>query len=214
MLNLRATAGQLDSFPEFLIAPTSYQFAKGGQWEKAWRFSPGSLPSPLELEAYVAQDHEIAFEVFFGQSFFGARKTGSTQELMDFCAKCLLAVKSKGSFFDRFRRDLGCPVAGQSPDFAEIGCVNAWRSIGAFRIHASQHSASAFEALWQPIHDSSVGRDLHHAKAIEFAFSQPLEHWFGLPVSVASESNSISKTLLSRTLESARLASRYSPQMR
>lgn len=205
MPNSRETRRNLDAFPDFKSAPSSYQFARAGQWEKAWSFSPASRPSPSEFEAYIADSNEIAFEAFFGHSFFGARQRGSVQELIDFCMKCLQAVSSKELFFDTFRHALGCPVEGQLPDFAEIGCVNAWRSIGAFKIHSAQLCYLEFEPLWQSIHDTSVGRDLHHAKAIEFAFSQPLEHWFGLPISVAGGSNLISKTLLYKTIESARL---------
>jgi hypothetical protein len=204
MPTFHSTARTGDHSPEFLSAPTSCQFAKGGQWEKAWGFSPDSLPSPLELEAYIAQSNEIAFEAFFGHAFFGARKRGSAQELIDFCMKCLKAIGSKKHFFDTFRHDLGCPVADQPPDFAEIGCVNAWRSIGALRIHPSQLTTLGCESIWHATHDSPVGRDSQHAKAIEFAFSQPLEHWLGLPISVAGESNLISKTLLRQTIESAR----------
>ena len=205
MPNSRETRRNLDAFPDFKSAPSSYQFARAGQWEKAWSFSPASRPSPSEFEAYIADSNEIAFEAFFGHAFFGARKRGSAQELIDFCTKCLKAVRSKESFFDSFRRDIGCPVTGQLPEFAEIGCVNAWRSIGAFKIHSAQLSYLEFEPLWHSIQDSPVGCDLHHAKAIEFAFSRPLEHWFGLPISVAEQSNLISKTLLFQTLESARL---------
>ena len=205
MPTFHTSAGTDDHSPEFLSAPTSCQFAKSGQWEKAWEFSPDALPSPLVLEAYIAQSNEIAFEAFFGHAFFGARKRGSAQELIDFCTKCLKAVRSKESFFDSFHLELGCPVAGQLPEFAEIGCVNAWRSIGTFKINSAQLPYLEFEPLWHSIQDSPVGCDLHHAKAIEFAFSRPLEHWFGLPISVAEQSNLISKTLLFQTLESARL---------
>src|SRR3990167_5396371 len=100
------------------------------------------------------------------------------------------------AFFGVFRQELGCPLPGQPPAFAEIGCVNAWRSVGAVRISEPHLASSGFARLWHSVLHSSVGRDTRHAKAIEFAFEYPLAHWFGVPVSVTGESNSVSEALL------------------
>lgn len=186
----------LDDLPQFMSAPTSCQFAKDGAWEDAWSFPSGRLPSHSELVSYLAQSTEVAFEAFFGRSFFGARITGSALEVEAFSIKCLQAVRAQQSFFGVFRRELGCPVPSQWPSFAEIGCVNAWRSVGAIRISAPHLASSEFARLWHSVLDSSVGRNTRHAKAIEFAFAFPLAHWFGVPVSVAGESNLVSEALL------------------
>ncbi len=158
------------------------------------------MPLHSELLAYLADSTELAFEAFFGRSFFGARITGSVREVEAFSSKCLLAVSAQQSFFDVFRHELGCPVAGQGPAFAEIGCVNAWRSVGAIHISRQQLAESAFERVWLSLVDSPVSRNTRDAKAIEFAFEYPLAHWFGLPVSVATGPNTISESLLRQAL--------------
>lgn len=193
----------LDGLPHFMSAPTLCQFAKDGVWEEAWSFPSDRLPSLLELENYLANRTEIAFEAFFGRAFFGVRLSGTRPEVKASSIQCLKAASAQALFFDTFRHELGCPVLGQKPDFAEVGCINAWRSVGAFRISLPQPCASEFELLWDLIEGSPVGRVTDHAKAIEFAFKQPLEHWFGLPVSVEGGPNRVSKTLLRQTIEHA-----------
>lgn len=189
-----------DDLPQFMSAPTSCQFAKGGAWENAWLLPSGRLPSHSELVAYLAQSTEVAFEAFVGSSFFGARFNGSALEVEAFCVKCLQAVGARESFFGFFRQELGCPIPNQRPAFAEIGCVNAWRSVGAIRIPGPQLSLSEFTRLWHSVLDSPVGRNTRHAKAIEFAFEHPLAHWFGLPISAPGESNLVSETLLRQAM--------------
>ena len=191
----------LNSFSQFMSAPTSCQFAKGGLWESAWSFSIDRLPSHPELATYLAHSTEVAFEVFFGHTFFGARMLGSALEVESFGIKCLQAVRARESFFTVFQREIGCPVAGQQPAFAELGCVNAWRSVGATRISGPQLGLAGFEQLWRTVPGSAVGRDTRHAKAVEFAFESPLPHWFGIPVSPADGSNQVSRHLLHQAIE-------------
>jgi hypothetical protein len=191
----------LDNFPQFKSNPTLFQFAQDGVWESAWSFSRDSMPSHLDLATYLAQRTEVAFEAFFGDSFFGARMTGSAVEVEAFSIKCLRAICAQESFFPVFHRELGCPVSGQQPTFAEIGCVNAWRSMGAVHISNAQLAPAGFEQLWLSVQGSSVGRDIRHAKAIEFAFEHPLAHWFGVSVSPLGESNQVSEFLLRQAIE-------------
>jgi hypothetical protein len=193
----------LEGLPQFMSAPTLFQFAKDGVWEQAWAFPRDRAPSLPELESYLANRTEVAFEAFFGSAFFGARLSGTTPEVKAFGLQCLKAFSAQASFFDTFKREIGCPVLGQKPDFAEVGCVNAWRSTGAFRISDLQAASSGFELLWRLIEDSPVGRDTVHAKAIEFAFKQPVAHWFGIPVSIEGGSNQVSKALLLQAIEQA-----------
>lgn len=190
----------LHGLPQFMSAPTSCQFAKDAAWENAWSFPSRRPPSHSELGAYLAQSTEVAFEAFFGRSFFGARITGSALEVETFSIKCLQAVRAQQSFFGAFRHELGCPVPGRQPAFAEIGCVNAWRSVGAIRISEPQLASSEFERLWLSILDSSVSRNTHHVKAIEFAFEHPLAHWFGVPVSPPGGSNLVCAALLRQAI--------------
>ena len=179
-----------------MSAPTTCQFAKDGVWEQAWSFPGNRPPSLTALDGYLENRTELAFEAFFGRAFFGVRLSGTACEVKAFSLQCLKAISAQASFFDTLRHELGCPVLGQKPDFAEIGCVNAWRSIGAFRMTELPPTASEFELLWSLICDSPVGRDTGHAKAIEFAFKDPLEHWFGIPISFEGSPNLVSKTLL------------------
>jgi hypothetical protein len=92
-------------------------------------------------------------------------------------------------------------VPDQLPAFAEIGCVNAWRSVGALRM-APPHVAlcSGFEPLWRQLTAHPVGQNTRHAKAIEFGYEQPLAHWFGLPVSTPGEPHAVSEALLRQAL--------------
>lgn len=191
-----------DSLPQLMSKSTTCQFAKDGVWEQAWAFPSDRPPSLPTLDDYLDNRTEIAFEAFFGRAFFGVRFSGTAPEVRAFSIMCLKAVCAQASFFDTLRNEIGCPSLEQKSDFAEIGCVNAWRSIGAFRISDLQPAISEFELLWHAICDSPVGRDTDHAKAIEFAFKQPLEHWFGIPVSFEDGSNLVSKMLLRGALAS------------
>ena len=158
------------------------------------------LPSHQDLISYLALSTEVAFEAFFGESFFGARMTGSPQEVETFSVKCLEAARAQASFFPVFQRELGCPVGGQQPAFAEIGCVNAWRSVGAFYVSDLQGASADYKQLWRSVQESTVGHDTLHAKAIEFAFERPVAHWFGVPVCTRDGSNRLSEGLLCQVL--------------
>ncbi len=187
-------------FPQFSGSPTSFQFAKEGEWENAWAFSAAQGPRPDALRDYLGDSTEVAFEAFFMGSFFGARMTGSTLELEAFCGKCLNAVRAGTSFFDCFEKTLGLPVRHQHPSFAEIGCVNAWRSIGTVRISSEQLISPDLQTLWQSALNSTVGQDNRHAKAIEFAFDRPLPHWFGVAISSADAPNRLSQAMLFQSI--------------
>lgn len=191
----------LAGLPQFTSAPTSYQFAKDGAWESAWSFPSDRLPSHAELAAYLEQSTEVAFEAFFGSAFFGARVVGSALEVETFGIKCLQAARAREVFFASLHRELGCPAPGQRPAFVEVGCVNAWRSIGALRISAPQLASVGFEQLLQLVLESPAGQDTRHPKAIEFAFEAPIAHWFGLPASAPGTPHPVSLALLSQAIE-------------
>lgn len=191
----------LAGLPQFTSAPTSYQFAKDGAWESAWSFPSDRLPSHAELAAYLEQSTEVAFEAFFGSAFFGARVVGSAPEVETFGMKCLQAARAREVFFASLHRELGCPAPGQRPAFVEVGCVNAWRSIGALRISEPQLASLGFEQLLQLVLESPAGQDTRHAKAIEFAFEAPIAHWFGLPVSTPGTPHPFSPALLRQAIE-------------
>ncbi|WP_460565980.1 hypothetical protein [Hydrogenophaga aquatica] len=191
----------LAGLPQFTSAPTSYQFAKDGAWESAWSFPSDRLPSHAELAAYLEQSTEVAFEAFFGSAFFGARMVGSALEVETFGIKCLQAARAREASFTSLHRELGCPVPGQRPAFVEVGCVNAWRSIGALRISEPQLASVGFEQLLQLVFESPAVQDTRHPKAIEFAFDAPVPHWFGLPISTPGTPHPVSLALLRQAME-------------
>jgi len=189
----------LPSVTHFASTPTSGQFAKEGAWEHAWSFPSTCLPDEASVCAYLGKSSEVAFEAFFGDAFFGARLAGQPSAVESFANKCIQALHaaSRGeSFMAAFREHTRLDRLGKDVAFAEVGCVNAWRSVGAFRIQDPRGALSDLEPLWAALEHSPVGRDALHRKAIEFAFDHPLPHWFGIPISASDGSNKISRTLL------------------
>ena len=69
--------------------------------------------------------------------------------------------------------------------FAEIGAVDAWRSVGAFHIDDPKIALQDIDQLLSQLSESAVGKDSVHLKAIEFAFSNGdgTNHWIALPIS-------------------------------
>lgn len=174
--------------PAFHRRPTLGQFAKDGAWEAAWAFPPAQPPSPERLHDYLAGTPELAFEAFFGDAFLGLRLRGEPPAVAAQARACVDALREAADgidFLTRLAAGLGLPghyaFAGP-PDFAEVGAVNAWRSVGGFRIEPPSRLLDDFEGVWQALAASPVGRDTVHRKAIEFAGSRPLPHWFALPV--------------------------------
>lgn len=172
--------------PAFRPRPDLGQFAKDGQWEAAWPFPASAVPTPERIHAYLAGATEVAFEAFFGSAFFGVRLRGTPQETARLAAACAIALGHAvdgAAFFADLTRSLGLGALGREVTFAEVGAVNAWRSVGAFKIDRLGDASERFDALWQALGASAVGRDVSHRKAIEFACERPVPHWFALPVS-------------------------------
>jgi hypothetical protein len=190
---------------EFSSTPTSGQFAKAGAWERAWSFPTDSLPSNAAVRDYLDQSTEVAFEAFFGYGFFGARSVGQPSEVESFALKCLQALRASREqpFFAVLQEHLQLPQPVSSVSFAEIGCVNAWQSVGTVQILNPLEALAAFEETWLAVQRSAPYRDTQHRKAIEFACEHPLPHWFGVPVSQSEQPYSISKELLRDALRLA-----------
>lgn len=173
--------------PAFEARPTLAQFAKGGQWETAWAFGIDALPSSEQVRDYLAGATEVAFEAFFDLAFFGIRLHGTAQETVRRAFQCVAAFENSvdgASFFADLSRRLELDTLGRDIAFAEVGAVNAWRSVGPFRIDRPSDLSDCFDALWRSLEASSVGRNVSHRKAIEFAYDLPAPHWFALPVSL------------------------------
>lgn len=194
---------------EFQAPPTSAQFAKAGVWEKAWRIDARQPPGPADLAAdlpaYLADATDLAFEAFFGPAFFGLRLTGPRTALEPFALQCLQALHAAraGGFMAVMQRRFQLPAPDARPAFAEIGCVNAWKSIGALRIPDPAAALARFEDTWHALRQQPLFHDTRHAKAIEFAGDHPLPHWFALPISRPEAPFDISAALLRRALHAA-----------
>jgi hypothetical protein len=186
------------SAPQFSSAPISGQLAKAGEWEQAWSFSSNEVPTDLAVAAFLNQSREVAFEAFFGLAFFGARCVGEPQKVEFFAVKCVQALRGSSSspFLAAMNEQFGCPRRGAIASYAEIGCVNAWRSAGTLRLSNLHTALAKFEETWLTTQQSLPYRSAQYRKAIEFAFEQPMPHWFGLPISEPEPPYAISKEML------------------
>ncbi|MGN6649122.1 hypothetical protein [Trinickia sp.] len=172
--------------PAFKSRPTLGQFAKNGQWETAWAFGRDEVPSFEHVRDYLDGATEVAFEAFFDSAFFGIRFCGTTQEITQRAFECVIALRNAldgASFFADLSTRLELDALGHDVSFAEVGAVNAWRSVGPFRIDRPYDLSDCFDTLWHALGASAVGSDVLHRKAIEFAYDRPVAHWFALPVS-------------------------------
>ena len=183
--------------------PTTAQFAKAGAWESAWSFDADQPPADDAVVAYLDDCTELAFEAFFGQAFFGVRLAGTPAQVRAFAFEGLAALRASrdGSFFEQVRQRFQLPVQGAPVAFTELGCVNAWKSIGTLRFDDPQAAAAAFDDTWRQAQASPLARDTRHVKALEYAFHAPLAHWFGVPVSEAEPPFRLSSTALRRALQ-------------
>jgi hypothetical protein len=195
----------LTTSTEFQGAPTGAQFAKAGAWEDAWAFDADRAPAEAAVIAYLDSCTELAFEAFFGHAFFGLRMAGTPAQVEAFAFEALSALSASrgGGFFEQMRQRFQLPVPGAPLAFAELGCVNAWKSIGTVRFDDPKAAASAFEDTWQAVQAGPVTRDAQHRKALEFAFDEPLAHWFGVPVSEDAPPFELSRAGLHRALLTA-----------
>jgi len=192
----------LSAHPAFRRRPTLGQFAKQGGWEAAWSFPAGEPPAPEILRAYLGGAGEVAFEAFFGDAFFGLRLQGVAAEVEAGAQACMAAMAEAAdgaALVGALARRLGCDGFGRKLAFAEVGAVNAWRSVGAFRIDDPSPAMPWLDALLR----APVAHHAMHRKAIEFAFEDPMPHWFALPVSAPAAPFAIDRTLLRGALQAA-----------
>lgn len=183
--------------------PTLGQFAKAGSWETAWSFDVDNPPAEAAVITYLDSCTELAFEAFFGPAFFGLRFIGTPAQVQAFAFEGLAALRASrdGSFFAQMRQRFQLPLAGAAPAFTELGCVNAWKSIGTVRFDNPQAAAAAFDDTWRQVQASPLSRDTRHVKALEYAFEAPLAHWFGVPVSELEAPFTLSPSALRQALQ-------------
>ena len=187
----------------FENSPLTGQFAFDGNWEKTLSFKVDAPPSIDELKEYLAGENELAFELFCDASFFGVRFTGTPAfilELSEHFLKCLNTALDLHSFIKAVGNHDSCGELCHEVSHIEVGAVNAWKSVGSYRLPPPEQTLEDFDKFWSEICDTLLVNDVNHPKAVEFAYSDPLPHWLGLPISTQLPPYSISKEMLREIL--------------
>jgi hypothetical protein len=191
--------------PVFQTKPTLAQFAKNGSWETAWAFKLETTPALNAITDFLEHTQELAFEVFFGHAFLGVRFEGEPDQVKIFalaCVQAFEAARDASGFFEALGSQTGLNNFAQSFAFAEIGAINAWRSVGAFKILDLREPD--LKTIWQELQPSSVAANTTQVKAIEFACKQPIAHWLALPVSSLEPPFALQEHLIRQALEFVR----------
>lgn len=172
----------------FKNKPNLGQLAFDGQWENAIEFMPGRFCSLDEVKQYLGDRKEVAFEAFFEDAFFGIRHVGSSEMLANQILKyasSILSAANGEEFFNIISESNSFKLA-KNFKLAEIGAVNAWKSVAAIAISDPIESLSTLEDTFNQINETEVGQNNTHSKAIEFAFDNAdgTSHWFAFPISM------------------------------
>jgi hypothetical protein len=189
----------------FSQRPDRGQFAVDGKWEEAVSFAPGKFRTEAEVVEYLGNRTEVAFEAFFQDSFFGIRRRGTTDDLVQFLlasAEALHAAKP-GRFFQMLSSSIGIPLAERFK-YAEVGAEGDWKSVGPFAIPNPKFALDSLDSLWIELLKSPVGRNGTRPKAIEFAYENDdsTTHWFAFPASENVLPYAISYIKIKNALES------------
>lgn len=183
--------------------PSIGQFALNGIWEKALSFRVDAAPSIDELREYLAGGSELAFELFYDTSFFGVRFTGTPAfilELSEHCLKCMNIPVDLQSFITAVGKHDLCGELCHEVAYMEVGAVNAWKSVGSYRLPAPEQSLVNIDKLWSEICETQLVNDVNHPKALELAYTHPLPHWLGLPISTQQPPYSLNKEVFREVL--------------
>jgi hypothetical protein len=184
--------------------PSIGQFASDGIWEKALSFRVETPPSIDELKTYLAGRNELAFELFFGASFFGVRFTGTPAlvlELSRHCLNCLKNALDSDSFIRAVGNHALCGELCREVTHMEVGAINAWKSVGSYLLPPPARTSGNIDKLWCEICAARLKNDDQHPKAIEFAYTEPLPHWLGFPISMQQPPYALSKEMLREVLQ-------------
>lgn len=169
-----------------------WQFALDGLWEEALHLLPGEKGRKDRFLLWLeGARRDVAVELFFeteeGEMFLGLRFPPE-RDVQRRLAMALLDPDRPGPSPAALRALPGLEGLFEGrPDFMELGVVNAWKSSGPLRFWEGGAS-SPLEALRERL-ASEEGRyrgPLPLPLALEAAFSSPLPHWMGLPVSSPS----------------------------
>ena len=180
----------------FACRPTLAQFAKSNAWESAWSFSPCALPTRSELNTYLDQAPDVAFEVFFGPCFLGIKlpDIASPTALARCCIDALDEAMNAAEFVNSVRRYCALDLPFKRIVSAAIGATNAWLSVGPYRLTTQQLSDVGL--FWSDLARAPVASNSTHPKVMEAVFAGETDHWLALPVSVMAPPYEISPTAL------------------
>jgi hypothetical protein len=182
----------------FTSAPDAGKLAIAGEWENAIAFAPGEYTEQTQALEYLGTSPEVACEAFFQKAFFGARRSGTPDQLAHFVttfARAIRDARTGEDFFATLRRDLGVRPDGTFL-YAELGAEGAWASVGPVRIDPLAPRAAALAAVAQ----SLLAHDVAHDKALEFTYDNGdgTTHWVAWPV---SDDHEIDPALLDQALD-------------
>jgi hypothetical protein len=160
--------------------PHYLQFAKNGVWEEALKLEMPASKTLLS-DWLTSASEDIALEIFFEEaSFVGLRLKPfhHQEELMRFCENP--SIESLREIFAAPNLFLG------TPDFAELGVVNAWQSVGSKIVWRQGESIPTLKKLEELLANSPLWTQ-SKPLALELAYTKPLSHWTAVPVSEKSE---------------------------
>lgn len=156
------------------------------------------------MQEYLSGATEIAFEVFVGQAFFGIRIRGEPGEVhrLSMALWCYFCLSDTGKqFIDHLESAESWTLLQGAPSMVEIGAVNAWQSVGAFRLPASKLLLTELQKTCLYILQTPLGCDRKYAKALEIGYLHPVVHWLGLPISDLQKPFAISSQMLVEALQ-------------
>jgi hypothetical protein len=184
--------------------PSIGQFALNGIWEKALSFGVDKPPSIDELREYLAGKNELAFELFFGASFFGVRFIGTPALILELSQHCLICLNNSldaDSFITAVGNHASCGELCHEVTHMEVGAINAWKSVGSYLLPTPAQTLGNIDELWSEICATQLTNDVKHPKAVEFVYTDPRPHWLGFPISIQQPPYSLSKEMLREVLQ-------------
>ena len=103
--------------PAFQALLNYAQFAKQGDREDAWKLKAMDFPEQEAIVNYLNEAEEVAFEVFFGDAFFGVRFRGTAEDVRRGAFACVKAYHShsvNAPIFSTLSKLLDVPTWGQT----------------------------------------------------------------------------------------------------
>ena len=177
--------------------PNLAQFAISGIWEEAFSFTQNSIPNQRIISEKFSDINDLAFEVFFDNSFFGLRNNSkhTSFEFSKICTKNFLNCSNGYELLKNLASDLDSEPFFRKLEFLELGAVNAWKSVGSVKLELNDLTIN-----WEELSKASVFKDKEHIKSIELAYSGTFQHWFALPVSSLDPPYNIDRELFNSVL--------------